>query len=156
MECLLTTEDSCSGQLPLREENNHREGGVERRPEPSPAGLAGLVGLSQHCPAPSRGPCPMTRTISHIWTPHPCHYLMFSSAASQAGVPSPQDAAGPVSFQAGLGHDLLEEAAGRTPLVACDPGIEVMLAPCTPNPKLYYSWGPQKKIPRPLSLDCVS
>lgn len=45
---------------------------------------------------------------------------MLSSAASQAGVPSPQDTAGPVSFQARLRRGLVAEAGRRTLLVACD------------------------------------
>ena len=60
---------------------------------------------------------------------------MFSSAASRAGVPSPQDIAGPVSFQARLRLGLAAEAGRRTPLVACDHGLEVCQSqvPQTPD-----------------------
>lgn len=84
------------------------------------------LGLWQGCPSPTWGPCPGTRTISHVWTPHPCRYFISSSEASQAGPLSLQGAARLVSIQAWTRPRCRQQP--------CDYRFEDMPAACTPSP----------------------
>ena len=57
--------------------------GVERRPEPSPAGPAGLVGLSQRCPSPARAPALDKNHLVHLDpTPLPLSHVFLCSLPS--------------------------------------------------------------------------
>lgn len=80
---------------------------------------------------------------------------MFSSAASQAGVPSPQDTAGPVSFHARLRPGLVAEAGRRTLVVARDHGLEGCQSqvPQTPSPSVPEA---SRRRPPDLQLWTVS
>ena len=123
---IITLKDSCSG-----------------------AGAGALPARS--LPAPGPLPCDESH-LAHLDT-RPRRYLMFSSAAFQAGVPSAQDTAGPVSVPS---RTLVgPQCRSRTPFVACDHGTEVVLAPCTPSSQPYHARGPQNKTPDLSSGRCL-